>query len=75
MLLGALGLLFGFGAGGALLMLSLVRMKETMRTSAPPAAPAAMVAQATPLCPTCGTPARFVHGEQRWHCDNCAQYL
>ena len=75
MLLGALGLLFGFGAGGALLLLSFVRMKETLRRPAPTAGPAAFVAQATPICPNCGNLARFIHGEQRWHCDNCAQYL
>jgi len=75
MLLGAMGLIFGFGAGGALLLLSFVRMKETMRTSAVPRTPAAYVAQATPICPTCGNPARFIHGEQRWHCDHCATYL
>jgi len=77
MLLGALGLLFGFGAGGALLMLSYARMRDVMRPKpAPVAAPAtAYVAQATPICPTCGHEGRFIHTQNRWHCDTCAKYM
>lgn len=77
MLLGALGLLFGFGAGGALLMLSYARMRDIMRPKpVPVAAPAtAYVAQATPICPTCGNEARYIHTQGRWHCDTCARYL
>jgi ribosomal protein S27AE len=77
MMLGALGLLFGFGAGGALLMLSFVRMKDIMRPKPlPKAAPQpTYVAQATPICPTCGNEARFIHTQNRWHCDTCARYL
>jgi len=77
MMLAAPGLLFGFGAGGALLMLSYVRMKDVMRPKPVPAAAPAQVyvAQATPICPTCGNEARFIHAQGRWHCDTCARYL
>lgn len=77
MMLGTVGLVFGFGAGGALLMLSYARMKEMMRPRpAPAAAPVpTYVAQATPICPSCGNGARFIHTQNRWHCDTCARYL
>ncbi len=77
MMLAALGLLFGFVAGGILLWLSFARMKEVLRPRAPGAAEPATtyVAQATPICPTCGNPARFIHTNNRWHCDSCARYL
>jgi hypothetical protein len=75
MLMGAFGMLLGFGAGGALLMLSLVKMKEALRVNAVPTTQQAYVAQATPLCPTCGNAARYIPAQQRWHCDNCARFL
>ena len=77
MMLAALGLLFGFGAGGILLWLSFARMKEVLRPKAPRAAEPATtyVAQATPICPSCGNAARFIHTQNRWHCDTCARYL
>jgi hypothetical protein len=72
--LGGLGIVFGFGIGGVLMMLSFQKMRQAMRArTAPPAA--TVVAEATPVCQTCGTPARFIHGEQRWHCDHCARFL
>jgi hypothetical protein len=72
---GALQLLFGFGLGGALLLLSYIRMKDTIRDIPGRQQSSTFIAQATPLCPTCGTPARFVHGDQKWHCDKCARFL
>ena len=77
MMLAALGLLFGFGAGGALLWLSFTRMKDVMRPRSVPSAKEEQVyvAQATPLCPSCGNAARFIHTQNRWHCDTCARYL
>ncbi|MEM2976927.1 MAG: hypothetical protein QXW06_04660 [Thermoplasmata archaeon] len=75
LLFGGLGVVFGFGLGGALLLLSLVRLKDAMRVSASLQEPEVPLAEATPLCPTCGSPARFIHGAQRWRCDQCARYL
>jgi ribosomal protein S27AE len=77
MMLAAPGLLFGFGAGGALLMLSFARMKDVMRPRPVQTAKAEQiyVAQATPICPSCGNAARFIHTQNRWHCDTCARYL
>jgi ribosomal protein S27AE len=71
------GLLFGFGMGGAFLLLSMMRLKDVVHEASrnAAAANANTVAQATPICPTCGNPARFVHGEQKWHCDRCAVFL
>lgn len=72
--LGGMGMVFGFGFGGMLMMLSFRKMSEMMRATNAPH-PATMVAEATPICPACQTPARFVHGAQRWHCDRCAKFL
>ena len=75
LLLGGIGLIFGIGLGGALLLLSLVRLKDAMRASAPAEEPEVPMAEATPLCPDCGSPARFIHGAQKWRCDSCGKYL
>ncbi|MGQ9582763.1 MAG: transposase [Thermoplasmatota archaeon] len=75
LLLGGIGLIFGLGLGGALLLLSLVRLKDALRAVAPRAEPVEMVAEATPICPSCGSAARFIHGAQKWRCDHCARYL
>jgi len=68
------GLLFGFGMGGAFLFLSLMRLKDVVHETRSQTAQSS-VAQATPICPECNTQARYVHGEQRWHCDRCARFL
>jgi ribosomal protein S27AE len=72
--LSTLGLLFGIGAAGYMLRKSFRSLRESRMADMAPAMTTA-VAEATPVCPACGSPASYIHGQQRWHCGNCARFL
>jgi len=72
--LSMMGYLFGLGAAGHMLRKSFKSLRESRMADIAPQTVATM-AEATPVCPACGTPATFIHGQQRWHCGNCAKFL
>jgi len=72
--LSALGFLFGLGVAGYMLRKSFKSLRESRIADMAPTMTTA-VAEATPVCPACGSPASYIHGQQRWHCGNCARFL
>ena len=72
--LGMMGYLFGIGVAGHMLRKSFRSLRESRMADIAPQVQT-VVAEATPVCPACGSPATFIHGQQRWHCGNCARFL
>ena len=72
--LSILGFLFGLGAAGYFLRKSFKILRENRIADMAPQM-VTTVAEATPVCPVCGNPAKFIHGQQRWHCSSCARFL
>ena len=72
--LSTLGYLFGLGVAGYMLRQSFKKMRETRIADMAPQM-VTTVTEATPVCPVCGNAAIYIHGQQRWHCGNCARFL